>query len=247
MRRIVFITCLVALALPAAAGAQAPDAPELAAQLTSCVTGVDVASRSATFSASMPAVAGSSVLAMRFDLERRDGGAWKAVAASSFGRWERSVPGAAGFVYDKRVERLPAPVVYRVTVRFRWYDAAGHVLRVARRRSESCRQLERRPNLEPIRVAPGGVLADGMTSYAVTVRNAGATDAAAFRVGLSVGGVTLAAQTVPALAAARSVTITFAGPACRPGEALRIVTDPDAVVDEADEADNVLVQRCVAG
>lgn len=245
MRRTALAASLFALAPPTGARAQAPDVPELAVELSSCVAGVAVASRSATFHGSMPSSDGSSVLAMRFELERFRVTAWRPVVASTFGRWERSSPGAAGFVYDKRVEQLAAPASYRATVRFRWYDAAGHVLRKARRRTATCRQAERRPDLEPVRIAPGVARLDGTADYAVTVRNAGVTTAPPSRVLLSVGGVALMPRALPGVAGLASATLTFTGPACRSGDALRAAVDADSDVDEADEGDNALVQRCV--
>lgn len=248
MRRLALTTLLLALALPAGARAEAADPPQLEADVTSCVTGLDAASRSATFSGSMPAIPGSSVLAMRFDLERFSGTSWKPVTASTLGRWERSVPGAAGFLYDKGVERLPAPATYRAIVRFRWYSSSGRVLREVQRKSPVCRQPERRPDLAPTVITPGVADADGATTYDVVVHNSGVTDVLRpFRLQLSVGGVALAPQALAGLPAAQSATVTFTGPACRPGDALRAAVDQSDAVDEADEADNELVQRCVAG
>lgn len=246
MRRSLLAICLAALALPGAARAGTPDPPDLGAELTSCVTGVAVASRAATFRGSMPTIARASVLAMRFDLERFRGTSWRPVTASTFGRWERSVPGAAGFVYDKRIEQLAAPASYRATVRFRWSDAAGHVVRELRRRTPTCRQPERRPDLQPVTIVPGAARPDGTVTYVVTVRNTGVTVAPPFRLGLSVAGVALVPQPVPVLGAGADATVSFDGPACRPGEGLRAAADADALVDEADEGDNALVQRCVA-
>lgn len=247
MRRAALIACLAALALPAGAQARGAEAPELELGTSSCVTGVEVAARSATFTASMPAVAGSSVLAMRFDLERRRGTAWKRVPASTFGRWERSAAGAGGFVYAKRVQALPAPATFRATVRFRWHAADGRVLREVRRHTPACRQSERRPDLVPVRITPGAVAADGAATYAVVVRNTGLTDVLrTFSVRLQVADVLLAPRTGVVLAASRASTITFLGPACRPGDALRATVDVTDAVDEADERDNTLLQRCVA-
>ena len=242
MRLTVLLACLLALALPELARAQAP---ALDAELTSCTTGVTSALRSATFTGAMPAMTGASVLAMRFDLEVRRDGAWKAVTARSFGRWERSVADAAGFVYEKRVEHLPAPATFRATVRYRWYDDGGRVVRETRRHTPSCRELERRPDLSPVTVVPGSARPDGATTYAVGVRNDGVTAARAFQVLLTVAGVALPPQDVPGLAAGSSTTVTVTGPACRPGDELRVGVDTGGSVDEADESDNGLVQRCV--
>ncbi len=247
MQRIALIFCLTTLALPAAARAEAPDPPTLEAGLTSCVTGVTMASRSATFSASMPARAGASVLAMRFELERRRGKAWNPVTASTFGRWERSAPDAAGFVYDKRVEGLTVLASYRATVSFRWYDASGHVVREVRRKTPVCRQPELRPDLEPVQIVPGTAQPDGTATYAVSVRNTGVAAAPPSRLMLSVGGVALETRVLPGLAALSSATVTFVGRACRPGETLRAAVDAADEIDEIDEAENALVQRCIAG
>jgi hypothetical protein len=121
------------------AARSAEPVPKLAARLTSCTTGDDPSRRTAVFTGSMPRVRDAARLAMRFDLyERRPGRGWRRLAVPNFGRWERSATGVAGFVFDKRVQRLDAPAQYRVTVRFRWYDADGDVLRHARRTSRRC-------------------------------------------------------------------------------------------------------------
>ncbi len=250
MRRIALTVTVLALtaASPGAARAQAPEVPELGAELTACVTGADAASRSATFRGSMAAVEGSSVLAMRFDLERRSGRTWKRVAARTLGRYERSAPGAAGFVYDKRVTRLAAPALYRATVRFRWYKPSGRLLKEVKRRSAACREPERRPDLAPVGITPGAAVADGQASYAVDVRNDGLSAVLRpFRVELRVDGVALTPQSLPGLGAGQTTTVLFFGPACRPGQTLRATVDGAGVVAERDEDDNALEQRCVAG
>ena len=126
MRRAASITALLVLLL-APSAARAGDAPRLRATVSSCQTGIDPASRSAVFTASMPGNEDTARMAIRFDLQQRtvDGGIWKKVAAPSFGRWERSRPGVAGFVYAKDVHGLTAPGEYRAVVRFRWYASDG--------------------------------------------------------------------------------------------------------------------------
>ena len=79
------------------------------------------------------------------------------------------------------------------------------------------------------------------------VRNAGTTDARPSRVLLRVGDTPLVPQPVAGLAASQTATVTVAGPPCLPGQALRAAVDAAGDVEEADEADNALVQRCVAG
>lgn len=248
MRRALLIALLCLTALPAAGAADAPPAaPELGADTSSCVTGLTAADRSATFTASMPADDGASVLAMRFTLQRFRAGAWRSVPARTFGRWERSTPGALGLKYAKHVQQLDAPAAYRAVVRFRWLDADGATVREEQLRTRACREPERRPDLQPVRIVPGPIGADGAVTYALTVRNTGATAAPASRALLSVGSIALTTQDVDALAPGATATVSFSGPPCQPGEMLRAAADDSDTVDEADEGDNVLVQRCVAG
>src|SRR3954447_1674467 len=71
MRRLAAIACLLApLAAPAAAAA-APERPPLQARLVACTTGPGAPARRATFTASMPAVARTARMAIRFDLLQR--------------------------------------------------------------------------------------------------------------------------------------------------------------------------------
>ncbi|MBA2636949.1 MAG: hypothetical protein H0U79_01800 [Solirubrobacterales bacterium] len=121
---------LLAAAMPGTADA----APVLDARLESCDR------QGASFVGSMPALAGTERMEMRFDLEAREAGEpWRPVPAPRFGGWERSKPRRSGFVYEKRVERLDPQRAYRAVVRFRWLDAEGVVQRRARRLTEVCR------------------------------------------------------------------------------------------------------------
>jgi hypothetical protein len=167
MRRAALLTAaLVALAAPAAA--RAGNAPKLRAVVSSCQTGADPASRAASFTASMPARGDTARMAIRFDLQQRtvDGGVWRKVPAPSFGRWERSRPGVAGFVYAKDVHGLTAPGEYRAIVRFRWFADDGTV-RETRRKTPSCKQPDQRP---PRLAAPGADGSGGDDHYAGAVR-----------------------------------------------------------------------------
>lgn len=133
----------VAAALPGAPPAAARERPPLAATLEECQTGASPSERIAVFTGSMPAVAGTERMAMRFDLQRRTSHRprWRRVRrAPGFGAWERSLPNRAGFVFHKRVDGLRVPAAYRAVVRFRWYAADGAVQRRAQRRTRSCRQ-----------------------------------------------------------------------------------------------------------
>ncbi len=243
MRRAATLTALL-LVLVAPAAARAGDAPRLRATVTSCQTGTDPASRTAAFTASMPAGANTARMAIRFDLQQRtvDGGVWRKVPAPSFGRWERSRPGVAGFVYTKDVHGLTAPGEYRAVVRFRWY-AAGGAKRETRRTTRSCRQPDQRPDLVGgrVQVVPA---ADGTATYRLPIRNTGRTPAGSFSVALAVGGTPATSTTVPGLAPGATTTVELAGPACAPGQAVQLTIDDGHAIDEASEDRNDVATVC---
>lgn len=250
MRRIALLLAAAsaAFALPATVAAAAtPAAPTLGVRVTGCEAGLNPEQRAAEFTGSMPAVAGSSVLAMRFELQRRTEGAWKPESPPGFTRWERSAPDAAGFVYEKRVERLAAGSAYRVRVRFRWSAPDGTVLRRAARVSGACRPADLRPDLS-IDGLTADPLPGGRARYVVQVRNGGLTAALGLlRVGLTVDGVARVAQTLSGLRADAVGSVAFEGPACRPGGSVLVRVDPQDELGEADEADNTLELSCPSG
>jgi hypothetical protein len=139
VRRSLALLPLLLLAAPPGAEA-APTAPALGARLASCTHG------GASFVGSMPALAGTERMEMRFELEAREPGeAWRPVVAPTFRVWERSEPRRAGFVYEKRVERLDPGRQYRAVVRFRWLDRDDRLQRRARRVTGACRSRPGRP------------------------------------------------------------------------------------------------------
>lgn len=242
MRRAVLLILLSLALFPEGASASAP---ALGVRVAGCESSLQREQQAAEFTAAMPAVAGSSVLAMRFSLEQRRGLTWKSLSLPGAEDYERSAPGVAGFVFRKRVERLVGDASYRVTVQFRWYDAEGAVLRSATRRSGVCRPLDLRPDLTIVGLTAGEPVVPGRARYAVRVRNDGATAAlGTLRIGLSVDGIVLDAQGIAGLAADATRTVSFEGPACPAGGNVRAQADPVGSVDEADEGDNVLSLRC---
>lgn len=228
----------------------APARPPLTATVSSCATGLDAADRTAVFSGSMPTIRRAASMAMRFELYARKGetGPFARLRVPGFSSWVRSDPNVAGFVYDKRVQQLAAPSAYRVVVRFRWYDAHGRIVRRTQRTSSSCREPDLRPDLQIARLDVGPAGADGTAPYAVTVRNAGLSAVGApFATALTVGGVLQPLLRLAALDAGASTTLTFSAPACIPGQTVGVAVDADGVVDEADEADDVLRRACATG
>jgi len=228
----------VLAAAPGAAAAQEP--PPLAAELTACETAVAPEGRSAAFTGSMPALAGTERMAIRVDLLQRRAarGRLQRVDAPGLGEWQRSEPGRSGFVVTQRVERLAAPAAYRATIRFRWYAADGTVQRQTVRRTPVCRQPDPRPQLRVTAVTPveGG--------FQATVANTGRSGADAFATALSIDGRALDTRRVEGLAAAEEAVLELAGPACAPGAVVRVRADAGGEVAEVDERDNVRSLVC---
>jgi CARDB len=244
MRRAALIA-LLALALPAAAQAQAPP---LRARLSACQSGPAATERTATFVGSMPAVAGTKRMWMRFDLFVRIAPAtdFAAVKAPKLGVWQKSAPGrtSSGFVFSQRVQGLTAPGWFRAQVRFRWYGKGGRLLRSATRTSAICKQPDQRPNLRAGALdAARGPLLDQAT-YELDVRNDGHTAAAGFDVVLAVGGAEQPPQRVAGLAPAATATVTFVAPRCAPGSTLRFELDAEDAVEESSEADDIVERAC---
>jgi CARDB len=251
MRRLAAIACLLLapLAAPVGAGA-APERPPLQARLVACTTGPSAVARKATFTASMPAVARAARMAIRFDLLQRGPGdaAFARVALPAWGRWERSQPGRTGFIYTKTVRALHAPGAYRASVRFRWYDAGGQVVRRAHRRTPICRQPDPRPDLQAAALTTAPGLGPATVTYLLTVRNGGRGAAGPFAVGLATTGMPQSPVAVSGLAPGESRVVELAGPRCAPGSTVRFVLDPANAVAESVEADDVVDRACpVAG
>ena len=227
---------LVLLLLPAAPASASPVA---AAKLVSC----DPEARTVSYEGAMRGVPGAVRLQMRFTLQVDDDG-WERVAAPTFDQWTSAAPGKTGYVYAKQVEDL-VPGAYRVLVRFRWRDAAGAVLRRAKRRSPTCVVPDERANLAPVKIRQHEGPTEGTTRYTVVVANRGRSAAEAFTVGFSVDGVPLAAKRVPGLAPKERETVAFVGPACDHDDDVLVASvDPEGLVDESDEADDMLSAAC---
>ena len=240
------VICLLLCLLPAAPAA-AQERPPLRATLAACESGPEAVQRFAVFTGSMPAHRGTVRMAMRFVLlERRSAtDAWRRVSAPKWGRWNRSKPRRAGFIYTKRIERLQPATTYRAIVRFRWYDADGDVQSSAVRRTPLCEQPDQRPNLvvESLEAA-GGATIGSEGRYRLTVVNNGRTPAAASVAGLAVENRGEATRDIARLAPGERVTVEVSAPACRPPDSVTVQLDARGQVDEADEQDNRLTVAC---
>jgi hypothetical protein len=239
------LTIAALLALLAPSSAAAGDAPRLRAIVSACQTGMDPASRMAAFTASMPAADDTARMAIRFDLQQRtmDGGVWQRVPAPSFGRWERSRPGVAGFVYTKDVHGLTAPGEYRAIVRFRWWSADGKVRNV-RKITRSCRQPDPRPNLLAGRLTVLPNPMSGVAVYRLLVRNGGRTAAGPFAVAMLQHGAEVARAQVAGLAPGAWTSVDLQAPPCSASTVLELRLDADDAVDEAGEEDSVVRPAC---
>ena len=112
------------------------------ATLEQCVTSVVQAERSATFAGEMTAIAGTTHMAMRVDVQQRlpDEALFHTLSAPGLGVWRSSDPKVKVYKYLKQVTNLSAPAVYRAVVRFRWLNAKGHVIRRAEHLTPRCAQ-----------------------------------------------------------------------------------------------------------
>lgn len=230
----VLAAALAFLAFPAAVQARPARA---------VLAGCDRTERVGTFDGRMDAVPEAERMAMSFTLQVRQRGwrHWHRVRLPGFRDWHTSDPGRERYVYTKRVEALVGPARYRVDVRFRWLDADGAIVRSARDTSRSCRMPDRRPDLSVAAVT----VRPGRTHYAVTVRNAGRSAAAASWVQLDLGdGGPPLTVSVAELPPHEAQTVVLAGRACAPGATLTATADATDAVDERDEADNALVTVC---
>lgn len=250
--RLALLPVLVALGLAAAwAPERAGAATALSARLVSCASGADLSDRAATFRGSMPEIAGTRRMSMRFTLLQRTEleSPFAAVAVPTWGRWERSQPGRPGFIYVKRVEGLRGPGAYRALVRFRWYGRGGRLLRATSRLTAVCTQPDRRPDLRAgtLVVAPGPSV-DSLT-YRLAVRNVGRGDAPSFAVSLAVAGAPADSVRLAGLEAGGRTVAVFVAPRCRAGQTLAFTLDAGQEVDESGVPDDVVERPCptVAG
>ena len=238
------VVALSLLLLPAAAADAR--AGKAARHARATVAACDADAHTAVFRGAIRAFGKATSLQMRFTLQARatHRGAFKRVAAPTFGEWVTSSPGKKGFVYDKTVQALTPGTGYRALVRFRWRAADGHVIARFRKATRACEQPDDRPNLRATKVAVRPGTSAGTRSYIVRVADKGRTDAAAFSTGLTVNGTALRPVPGGPLAAGATTAVAFVGPRCRAGSTLVAIVDTGDAVDERNETDNRLAVPC---
>jgi hypothetical protein len=220
------------------AGPAYADGPA-AVQVTSCQT----ADHTATFEGRMNRVKGTVRMSMRFRLLATAGNTAQSqeIKSPKLSAWHSSTRGVKRFVYAQTVKGLAEGVTYRTVVQFRWFNAAGKVIRRAEEQSTACIQDGDLPNLvmSAVQVQPGST--PDTAVYTLTILNDAKGDAGPFDVGLIVDGALPDSRKVDGLKAGASTTVRITGPAC---SALRAVVDRDRVVTETVEDDNALRKRC---
>ncbi len=244
-------TALIAT-LAAAPGASALRAtgdaavrPRAFVRVADCVRGPAATDRHVTFRATMRRVAGAERMSMRIALQERVGdGPFRTVKAPGLGAWRTSHPGVGRFSHRQRVLALAEGSSYRAIVSFRWYDEDGELVRRARRRSKPCDQPGLLPNLGALGIGGGRPLATAPRSYSYSVRvvNRGRATAPRFGVSLAVDRGIVDTQSVAPLGPGEVRELSFTGPACEGSLTARV--DPEDVVREASEKDNVLTAPC---
>jgi hypothetical protein len=133
----------VAAAATAAASSRSSSAQPLeSAAIEQCVTSLVQAERSATFAGEMIAIAGTTRMAMRIELQERMPGdaRYHTILAPGLGVWRASDAKVKIYKYLKQVTNLSSPASYRGRVSFRWLGGSGHVIRRAERTTPRCEQ-----------------------------------------------------------------------------------------------------------
>jgi hypothetical protein len=223
----------------------------VSATVTACTTGDTNAERSATFSAGMDAVPGTSTMAVAFDLYEQTSATspYVAVSAPGFGAWQSSERAIASFTANENVVDLPAPASFRALVRYRWLSRTGRVIRRAERVTKACVETAPEPDLFIAQIThTAGSPAKTSELYNVVVRNSGPGTAGPFEVAFSIGATPLADQQVAGLAPHSDTTVQFSGPRCTAGDTVTAQVDPaDAILEPADPSRKITLTCAAAG
>jgi CARDB len=200
----------------------------------------------AAFYSRMRKITGAEHMWMRFRvLERLGTPRFEPVRAPGLGRWRKSRPGVLAFSFRQRVRGLAEGADYRARVDYRWLDANGEVIQRARRRSGTCRQHGRLPNLQVLGISTRPTLTTGTSEYAVQVWNSGRAAALETSVDLFVDHAAVDRQTVSSVGPGEIVRVGFVGPSCeRYDSPVAAVVDSDGTVLESREDDNRRDARC---
>jgi CARDB len=262
MKRFAAIASVLALAALSSLAAAAPFAGTSAVPPRShlrsflCQRAVEPGGRTISVTAVMRPVPGTLRMAVRFDLLSRShtGGAFIAVRSGDLGTWLSPIdqptlgqrPGDV-WVVSHPVAALPAPATYRYRVVFRWTGAKGRVLTTRTLVTANCFEPDLRPDLSVASIAVEPILGKpNLDSYAVLLKNGGATAAGQFTVEFAVPGRIPVDRTVRHLAAHSTQTETFQGPLCTAASDPTVIVDPAHRILDVNPNNNTLPATCPA-
>jgi hypothetical protein len=242
--RLVTAASVVLAALAAVAAAPAVGEVVTLAAPPATVKLVDCSreDQSAAFHGRMKRVEGSERMWMHFTLLEKRAAGFEVLEAPGLARWHKSKPGVGAFRYRQTVNGLQPGASYRIQVNYRWYSAKKQLIARARRRSVPCRQFERLPNLTASAEGATKTKVKGVLRYGVRVQNTGVAAARNVGVRLTVDGGVVDTATVAFVGSGQSRLLAFRGPACT--ASVTASADPDAVLVESSEADNVHELPC---
>jgi subtilase family serine protease len=126
-------------------------------------------------------------------------------------------------------------------VEFRWFDAAGNLIRKAQKVTSPCTQPGELPNLQ-VRAPTAQAGPGGTAVYIVPIANTGKETAHNIAVELFVDGAATNVGHIDAIAPGQTREARFTGPLCQ--RSLRAVADPTDAVKERFESDNALQVKC---
>ncbi len=121
--------------------------PPVSATLEGCTTSEQQAERTATFAGEMSMIPGAAKMEMRIDVLERapTEETFHVVSAPGLGVWRWAAPGVKTYRYLKEVTNLAAPAYYRGSVRFRWVNAKGKLVKAYELRTPRCIQIPKAP------------------------------------------------------------------------------------------------------
>lgn len=233
-------------------------------KVSDCQGGALYADRQLAFRSTMKSIGAGGHLQMRFVIQRRyqEQRRFHVVTPNdtpqgALAEWfENSNPAATSFVYNYVVTPVETRAQYRARIYFRWRNAAGKIVKRAKRVSSVCNQRRKLPNLSTTSVAKfansGAGFPQMPVRYELTVKNNGGSSAATFLTAGDLNGVALASEPAATtgvldfLAAGASTVVVLYGPECRPGEKLAITLNTDRSVRESRYEDDASVHPCGA-
>jgi CARDB len=230
------------LAVPLMLLAAAAPPPSGSLPATVKLADCSVEERSAAFYGRMRPVPGADRMWMRFTVQEKHATVYEGLKARGLSRWHRSKPGVGAFGYRQTVRGLQPGGAYRVRVSFRWYAADGELLERTSRRSKPCRQFDEVPNLTSAVEGWSPSRVPGVVRYEMSVGNNGFAPAEDVEAHLTVDGGVVDTATISYLEPGETRELTVMGPACT--NTVSSIADPDGVIVETSEDDNVHAVNC---